>query len=513
MFTKKRITITEELTYDDVLIKPQFSRIISRKKTNLSMILTKSITLQLPIISSNMDTITEDKMAIAMAKCGGMGIIHRYCSIDEQCEMVKNVKRYTNHIIKKPWSMNIQQSIEYAINIIKTNKVGSLLITNDNNCLVGILTQRDINKYIVSKEYSKYNTMSGIKEKMESEDVCNFMTGFDDVITYEIEGDDLHILNEQNEYEVLQLCLEHAIEQIPIINDRNEILGLITLKDMMYRNQLKNSTFNVDVNKQLVVGAAVGVVGDYLERTKKLIEAGVNIICIDIAHGHHVICGESIIQIKQLYPNIEIIAGNVCTAQGVEYLANCGADCVKVGIGPGGICITRKQTGCGRPQLTAVLECAKMAQQKNITIIADGGHNRKSGNIFKAFCAGSTASMLGGGLSGTTETPGKIFLKDNKKVKMIRGMAGIISNYKKNVKLDNNVNTSIESMTPEGVEGYVAYKGDVKDVLTQIEGGLRSGLSYIGCENLSSVKDRHIEFIKITSNGLHESNSHGINKI
>jgi len=510
MFTKKRITITEELTYDDVLIKPQFSRIVSRKNTDLSMSLTKNIMLQLPIISSNMDTITEDKMAIAMAKCGGMGIIHRYCSIEEQCEMVKNVKRYTNHIIKKPWSMNMQQSIEYAINIIKTNKVGSLLITNDNNCLVGILTQRDINKYIVSKEYT---TISGIKEKMESEDVCNFMTGFDDVIAYEIEGDDLHILNEQNEHEILQLCLEHAIEQIPIINNRNEILGLITLKDMMYRNQLKNSTFNVDTNKQLVVGAAVGVVGDYLERTKKLIEAGVNIICIDIAHGHHMICGETIIQIKKLHPNIEIIAGNVCTAQGVEYLANCGADCVKVGIGPGGICITRKQTGCGRPQLSAVVECAKMAQQKNITIIADGGHNRKSGNIFKAFCAGSSASMLGGGLSGTTETPGKLFLKDNKKVKMIRGMAGIISNYKKNVKLDNNVNKSIESMTPEGVEGYVSYKGDVKDVLTQIEGGLRSGLSYIGCEQLSEVRHRRIEFIRITSNGLQESNSHGINKI
>jgi IMP dehydrogenase len=510
MFTKKRITITEELTYDDVLIKPQFSRIVSRKNTDLSIPLTKNITLQLPIISSNMDTITEDKMAIAMAKCGGMGIIHRYCSIDEQCEMVRNVKRYTNHIIKKPWSMNIQNSIKDAIDIIKTNKVGSLLITNDNNCLVGILTQRDINKYIVSNEYT---TIISIKEQMDAEDVCNFMTGFDDVIVYEIDGDDIHILNEQNEYEILQLCLEHSIEQIPIINNRNEILGLITLKDIMYRNQLKNSTFNVDENKQLVVGAAVGVVGDYLERTKKLIEAGVNIICIDIAHGHHIICGETIIKIKKTHPTIEIIAGNVCTAQGVEYLANCGADCVKVGIGPGGICITRKQTGCGRPQLTAVLECAEMAKQKNITIIADGGHNRKSGNIFKAFCAGSSASMLGGGLSGTTETPGKLFLKDNKKVKMIRGMAGIMSNYKKNVKLDNNVNKSIESMTPEGVEGYVSYKGDVKDVLTQIEGGLRSGLSYIGCLHLSEVKHKQIEFIKITSNGLYESNSHGINKI
>ena len=512
MLNQKRITITEELTYDDVLIKPQFSNIISRKNTDLSIPLTKNITLKLPIISSNMDTITEDKMAIAMAKCGGMGIIHRYCSIKEQCEMVKNVKRYTNHIIKDPWSLNMQQSIKEAIDIIKTNKVGSLLITNDNKCLVGILTQRDINKYIVSKDYT-HKQIFTIEDNIESDDISNFMTGFDNVIAYEIEGNDIHTISETNEYEMLQLCLEHSIEQIPIINNRNEILGLITLKDIMYRNQLKKSHFNLDNNRQLVVGAAVGVVGDYLERTKKLIEAGVNIICIDIAHGHHRICGETIQKIKQLYPTIEIIAGNVCTAQGVEYLANCGADCVKVGIGPGGICITRKQTGCGRPQLTAVLECAEMAKQKNITIIADGGHNRKSGNIFKAFCAGSSASMLGGGLSGTTETPGKLFLKDNKKVKMIRGMAGIISNYKKNAKLENNVNKSIENMTPEGVEGYVPYKGDVKEVLIQIEGGLRSGLSYVGCTHLAEIKHKRIEFIKITSNGLYESNSHGINKI
>ena len=333
MLHNKRITITEELTYEDVLIQPQFSNIISRKNTDLSMPLTKNITLKLPIISSNMDTITEDKMAIAMAKCGGMGIIHRYCSIKEQCEMVKNVKRYTNHIIKDPWSLNMQQSIKEAIDIIKTNKVGSLLITNDNNCLVGILTQRDINKYIVSKDYT-HKQIFTIEDNIESDDISNFMTGFDNVIAYEIEGNDIHTISETNEYEILQLCLEHSIEQIPIINNRNEILGLITLKDIMYRNQLKKSHFNLDNNRQLVVGAAVGVVGDYLERTKKLIEAGVNIICIDIAHGHHRICGETIQKIKQLYPTIEIIAGNVCTAQGVEYLANCGADCVKVGIGP-----------------------------------------------------------------------------------------------------------------------------------------------------------------------------------
>jgi IMP dehydrogenase len=256
----------------------------------------------------------------------------------------------------------------------------------------------------------------------------------------------------------------------------------------------------------------VGVVGDFMERASALVDAGVNIICIDIAHGHHIICKDAIQKIKQKFPLLEIIAGNVCTKDGVEYLADAGADCVKVGIGPGTICITRKQTGCGRPQLSAIIECAAMAQEKGITIIADGGHNGKTGNIFKAFCAGSSASMLGGGLSGTTETPGKIILKDNKKMKMIRGMAGIISNYNKNSKLDNT-NKNIENMTPEGVEGYVEYKGDVKDVLNQISGGLRSGLSYIGCSALEAVKSEPIEFIKITNSGLRESNSHGIHTL
>ena len=502
MSGKKRITIIDEFTYDDVLIKPQFSNITSRKNTNLSVQLTKNITLTLPIISSNMDTITEDKMAIAMAKCGGMGIIHRYCTIDEQCEMVKNVKRYTNHIIKNPWSIPTNTSIQEAINIIKINKVGSLLIIDDNSTVVGILTNRDIHKYILNKDI--YTSIHP--------NVSLFMTGIKSMITY-THNNPIEVLSESDEKKILLLCLENAVEQIPIINSINDIIGLITLKDIMYRNNLKNTKFNVDTNKQLIVGAAVGVVGDYIERATALVNSGVNIICIDIAHGHHTICGKAIQKIKELFPNIDIIAGNVCTAEGVEYLADCGADCVKVGIGPGGICITRKQTGCGRPQLSAVLECSEMARHKNITIIADGGHNRKSGNIFKAFCAGSSASMLGGGLSGTTETPGNLLLKDNKKVKMIRGMAGIISNYKKNIKLDNNVNKTIENMTPEGVEGYVPYKGDVKEVLKQIEGGLRSGLSYIGCSNLSDVKHKSIEFIKISSNGLNESNSHGINKI
>lgn len=503
-----RITISNEITYDDVLIKPKYSVIKSRKNTDLSMKLTNNITLSFPIISSNMDTITEDKMAISMSKYGGMGIIHRFCSIEQQARMVRNVKRYTNHIISNPWSVRQTESIENAITIIKKNKVGSLLVTDENNQLEGILTNRDINRYILNKEFYKQEHYTSVGQLQ----VADFMTGSPALISYTLKNKKL--LTPEIEKKLLKICLDNKIEQIPIINKNDtSVMGLLTLKDIIFRNNLQNSTFNLDANKQLIVGAAVGVVGDYMERTDALVEAGVNIICIDIAHGHHIICKEAIQSIKQKYPTLEIIAGNVCTKEGVEYLADAGADCIKVGIGPGTICITRKQTGCGRPQLSAVIECAKMAAQKNVTIIADGGHNRKTGNIFKAFCAGSSASMLGGGLSGTTETPGKVLLKDNKKMKMIRGMAGIISNYRKNIKLDNSNNTSIENMTPEGVEGYVEYKGDVKDVLDQISGGLRSGLSYIGCSNLSEVQHIPIEFIKITSSGLRESNSHGIKKM
>lgn len=502
----KRINILDEYTYDDVLIKPKYSDITSRKNTDVSMKLTDNIRLTFPIISSNMDTITEDKMAIAMAKYGGLGIIHRYCTIDQQVHFVKNVKRYTNHIITDAWSVSRHESILSVIEIIKKNKVGSVLVTDsqESNKLIGILTNRDINKYILNE---------GLNDNLYSTDITvdHFMTTLSSMVTYvmNIEEDIWDI----DERDILKLCINHKIEQIPIISHENNILGLMTLKDIIYRNNLETSGFNLDSNKQLIVGAAVGVIGDYLERVRALVDAGVNIICIDIAHGHHSICKHAIEEIREIYPNIDIIAGNVCTKEGVEYLADAGANCIKVGIGPGSICITRTQTGCGRPQLSAILECADMAREKGVTIIADGGHNRKIGNIFKAFCAGSSASMLGGGLSGTTETPGELLLKDNKKVKMIRGMAGIISNYTKNKKLDNTLNKTIQKMTPEGVESYVEYKGNVKDVLNQIEGGLKSGLSYIGCSTLEEVKHTPIEFIKISHNGLLESNSRVIKNV
>ena len=478
-------------TYDDVLIKPKYSEITSRKNVSLESQLTPNIKLNIPIISSNMDTITEDKMAIEMAKLGGLGIIHRYCTIDAQVEMVKKVKRYTNYIISHPYTISNNSTMGNVLDKIKNNNK-SLLVIDIDNFLKGIITQRDL---------IYFNSVGN-----RGDPVVDFMTNITKMIT--IERSELKNLSIPA---LIKILTSNKIQKLPII-ENGELHGLITLKDMIDRSV--NSIFkpNLDKNSQLIVGCAIGVNKDYLERAGKVIDAGCDIICIDVAHGHHKLCGDAVRKIKSLHPHTSIIAGNVCTAEGVEYLASCGADCVKVGIGPGGICITRKQTGCGAPQLTSVLKCAKKAKELGITVIADGGHNGCIGNIFKALCCGSSASMLGGMLSGTLETPGQIYTKLDRKVKQIRGMAGIMSNYNKAEKLGQSTN-NLETMTPEGVEGYVTYKGPVKDIINQICGGLRSGLSYVGCGSLENLNPDEIEFILITQSGYQESGSHGISEI
>jgi IMP dehydrogenase len=474
-------TYTEPLnTYDDILVVPKFSNIKSRSTINLETKLTNNIRLKIPIISANMDTITEDKMAIAMAKLGGLGIIHRYCSIEEQVQMVKNVKRYTNYIIENPYTLNINDTIDKI-------KHSSYLVVNNDNKLVGIVSKRDIlyNQYVLKSNY--------VKDFMNPSIIA--------IYQYELENGEEYIIN---------TLLKNKIEKLPIIDSNLRVKGLITLKDIMYRTKNKHIAL-LDNKHRLMVGAAVGVKDDYLERTKELVVAGCDIICIDVAHGHHELCGNAVKEIKKLFPNLPIIAGNVCTPQGVEYLYKCGADVVKVGIGGGSICITRVQTGCGMPQFDAVVNCGIKAKELGITIIADGGHSGKSGNIFKALCGGSSASMLGGMLSGTDETPGDVIVKNNKKVKMIRGMAGRLANLKRKNRTGEEIN--IEQLVPEGVEGYVPYKGPVKDIIHQICGGIKSGMSYIGCNNMDELKETDIEYVKITQSGKTESGSHDINEI
>ncbi len=497
------LSIKPYYTYDDVLIKPQYSEVFSRKNVCLKSQLTKNIILNVPIISSNMDTITEEKMAIEMAKLGGLGIIHRYCSIEQQVEMVKKVKRYTNYIIQKPYIISKEATIPEVYKKFNEYHIKSLLVVDDNTTLVGLITNRDMLHY---QSFSQKNYYS------KTVYVHQFMTPIDKLIT--ITEEKLNTIN-YNINTIIDLLTLNKIQKLPIVNNKKEmkIVGLITLKDMLQRtNSEFKSQANLDKNSQLCVGCAIGVNKDYLERANAVIKAGCNIICIDVAHGHHKLCGDAVKEIRKLYPDIDIIAGNVCTAEGTKYLIECGADCIKVGIGPGSICITRKQTGCGAPQLSSVFDCAKMAHSLQKTIIADGGHNGTIGNIFKALCAGSSASMLGGMLSGTLETPGQIYTKLNKKVKQIRGMAGILSNYQKSAKLGKDTKF-LETITPEGVEGYVTYKGPVKDILEQIKGGLRSGLSYVGCHTLQELKKKEIEFVLITNNGFRESGSHNIKEI
>jgi len=485
--------ITSSYTYDDVLIKPQYSEVSSRKNVCLKTYLTEKIKLNTPIISANMDSITEHEMAIEIAKLGGLGIIHRFCSIDEQVEMVKKVKRYTNYVIYNPYVVESDTKMSVVTQMIHEKKVKSLLVVK-NSIFCGIFTNRDFIYF-----QSLGNSMD--------EYVGKYMTKKEDMITI-----DVKTLNSMKIQEIIEYMSTKKIQKIPIL-DEDKIYGLITMKDMLQRNNDKfKSKANLDKNSQLIVGAAVGVNKDYIERAKALYLCGCDIICIDVAHGHHSLCGNAVIELKKEIPNIDIIAGNVCTAEGVRYLAECGADCIKVGIGPGSICITRKQTGCGAPQLSAVMECSEEAKKIGKTIIADGGHNGTIGNVFKALCAGANASMLGGMISGTTETPGQIYTKLNKKVKQIRGMAGIMSNYNKSSKLGEDT-SHIESMVPEGVEGYVTYKGPVKDIIHQIEGGIKSGLSYVGCDTLMELHNKDIEILLMTNQGIRESGSHGIQEI
>lgn len=485
--------MNEYLTFDDVLIKPKYSEITSRENVNIKSYLTKNIKLNIPIISANMDTITESNMAIEMALNGGIGIIHRFCSIKEQVKMVEKVKRYTNYCITDPYTIHPEITIEVLKEQMNEKNVSSFLVRDTSNILLGIVTKRDI-------LYSKILDNKVIKVK-------DIMVPFNKLIC----TDDINI----NIDTALKIMISKRIEKLPVINEYHEIIGLITAKDLLLHKYSRNEA-SLDNNYRLLCGAAIGVNDDYLQRASELIKVGIDVLVIDVAHGHSLLVGQAINNLKE-YCNSnniicpDIIAGNVCTKEGVKYLAECGADAIKVNIGAGSICTTRIITGCGMPQLSAVIECSNAAREYNIPIIGDGGHNGKIGNIFKCIAAGASCVMLGGFLSGTDETPGEIIIKNGKKMKMIRGMAGYISNNLKNEKI--GYGKKIDLMCPEGVEGYVEYKGDVQSILNQIIKGIKSGMSYIGSENIKELRKSNIEFIKITNSGKIESGSHNIQNI
>jgi IMP dehydrogenase len=484
------IKIVEGYSYDDILITPKYSDKTSRKNISLKTNITKNVSLNLPLVSSNMDTITEDKMAIEMALQGGIGIIHRFCSIEDQVAMVKKVKRHTHHIIQNPYTIQEEHRIPVLLAKVLELDVYSFLVLNEKEELSGIVTKRDLDYYEKNKKCLC---------------VKDIMTPIDKLII----GD-----KDIRTNEAVRRMLKHRVEKLPLVNSKRKVEGLLTIKDILHHKKIYNIS-TVDGNGCLRVGAAVGINKDYLERTTQLIMNDCDIIVVDVAHGHHSLVKTAIESIKklanQLDKEVDIIGGNVCTPEGTDFLCKLGVDGVKVGVGPGSICTTRIQTGCGYPQFSAVMNCAEVAAKYEVPIIADGGHRGKIGNIVKALAAGSSSSMLGGFVAGTTETPGNIMIKGNKKVKMIRGMAGRVSNLNKSIK--NNESIDIENMIPEGVEGYVSYKGRVKYILDQMRGGIQSGLSYCGVDSIEDLHKTSIEFVKLTSSGKEESGSHDISEI
>ena len=477
---KVSLEFKEGLTFDDVLLVPKYSDITSRTQTDLSTKLSRNISLNIPYISANMDTVTESSMAIVMAREGGIGIIHRFLSIEEEVKEVLKVKRSASVMIENPYSIGPDKTIREAIEYAEDQGVSGLLVTNSESELVGILTDRDI---IFASDKSKL-----VKDLM-TKDVITSKPG----ITLEDAKEILH---------------KHRIEKLPLVDDSNHVKGLITSNDITnIENYPKASK---DKKGRPLVGAAVGVKGDFMERTESLLEADTDIIVVDIAHGHSENAVNTVKHIKKAFPNCELIAGNVATAQGVEDLIKAGVDAVKVGVGSGSICITRVITGSGVPQLTAVMDCAKIGRENDVPIISDGG-TRNSGDATKALAAGASSVMIGSLLGGTDESPGSLLTKNGKRFKVYRGMASLAASLGRKSKETGNysLEDDLNDYIAEGVEGMVPYKGNVTDILKQLTGGVRSGLSYCGARSIPQMQE-NAEFIRMSRAGFAESQPHDV---
>ena len=472
--------IREGLTFDDVLLVPRRSSIATRSQTNLQTKLSKNISLNIPIISANMDTVTESAMAVAMAREGGIGIIHRFLTISEQVNEVLKVKRSGSVIIENPYFIKPDQSVREAVSYMKEKEVSGLLVTDSNSKLVGILTRRDI---MFESESTKL-----VKDVMTS-DVVTAKPGI-------------------SVSEAKKILQENRIEKLPLVDEKGLVKGLITSKDIM--NTDNYPAASKDKKGRPLVGSAVGVKGDFMERTEALLEAGSDVIVVDIAHGHSDNAINTVRLIKKAFPTSELIAGNVATAQGAEDLIKAGVDAVKVGVGSGSICITRVITGSGVPQLTAVLDCAKIGKKYDVPIISDGGI-RTSGDATKALAAGASTVMVGGILGGTDESPGSPVMKNGKRFKIYRGMASFYASLGRKSKETGSVSISedLNDYVAEGVEAMVPYKGSVTDIIKQLTGGIRSGLSYCGANTIQQMQE-NAEFMKMSRAGFAESQPHDV---
>ncbi|MCW5945842.1 MAG: IMP dehydrogenase [Fimbriimonadales bacterium] len=469
--------LQERLSFDDVLLLPKRTEVMPHE-VDTSTELLPGVRLSIPFVSSPMDTVTEARMAIAMAREGGVGVLHRNLSIDDQADMVDRVKRSEHGVITNPVSLKPDQTIQEALAVMERYHISGVPITDEGGKLVGILTNRDIR---FETEFNK-----PIRERMTSQ---NLVTG--------PVGTTLELAEKK-----LQ---EHRIEKLPLVDDDGNLRGLITIKDILKIKQFPNAT--KDAKGRLCVGAAIGALREPYERAKALLDAGVDFVVIDAAHGHSKGVMSCVKMLKEKLPDLRVVAGNVVDRNGVCELASLGADCLRVGIGAGSICTTRVVAGVGVPQLSAVMECADAAGEIGIPTIADGGI-RTSGDIVKSLAAGSSAVMMGNMFAGCDESPGEIEMYRNRAYKVYRGMGSIGA-----MRLGSSDRyfaiKSGGAMVPEGVEGRVPYKGPLHEIIAQLAGGLRSGMGYVGAESLSALRER-AEFIKITNAGLRESHPHDV---
>jgi IMP dehydrogenase len=470
--------IGEGLTYDDVLMVPSYSEILPRE-VNVSTQFTKGIKLNIPIVSAAMDTVTESKLAIAIAQEGGIGVLHKNMTIEQQAEKVRIVKRSESGMIQDPVTLSVGSNVGDALELMAQHKIGGIPVVDDKNKLVGIVTNRDL-------RFQK-NMSAAVKD---------IMTAGDKVIT--TKSTDLDIARE-----TLQ---EYKIEKLPVVNDNNELIGLITYKDIT-KVKLKPNACK-DSYGRLRVAAGVGVTADVMERVDALYKAGVDAIVIDTAHGHSKGVIETLKKVKAQYPNLQVVVGNIATAEAAKALVESGADGVKVGIGPGSICTTRIIAGVGVPQLTAVMMVAEGLKGTGVPLIADGGI-KFTGDIVKAISGGADSIMAGSLFAGVDESPGETIIYEGRKFKAYRGMGSIEAMQKGSKdRYFQDVEDDISKLVPEGISGRVPYKGYLSEVIYQMVGGLRAGMGYCGAKNIEELKKA--KFIRITSSGITESHPHNI---
>lgn len=467
--------IGEGITFDDVLLVPAYSE-VTPNMIDLSTKLTKKISLNIPMMSASMDTVTEHRMAIAMARQGGIGIIHKNMSIQAQAEEVDKVKRSENGVITDPFSLSEDNTLSDADDLMAKFRISGVPITN-NGKLVGIITNRDLK---FETDYSKK-----IKDCMTSEGLITAREG----ITLE---------------EAKQILAKARKEKLPIVDQDNNLKGLITIKDI--EKQIKYPDSAKDEQGRLLCGAGVGITANMMERVEALVAAHVDVIVVDSAHGHSKNVVTAVQNIKSAYPDLQVIAGNIATGEAAKALIEAGADCVKVGIGPGSICTTRVVSGIGVPQITAIMDCYEVAKQYDIPVIADGGI-KYSGDMTKALAAGANVCMMGSIFAGCDEAPGTFELFQGRKYKVYRGMGSLAA--MENGSKDRYFQENAKKLVPEGVEGRVAYKGSVEDTVFQLIGGIRSGMGYCGCPTIETLHSNG-RFIKISAASLKESHPHDI---